>query len=320
MLQRKMITRKMIEWECMASAIDPLAETGASNGQKSVSRHSSVVYRAGVSPYSLGFFSPFLSLWRNRTLVWTMGKRDVAVRYRGSFGGLLWSILNPLLLLAVYTFAFGYMMGNPESRKSLSAMAQFTFNLFTGLIVFNFFSECLNRAPGLILGNANYVKKVVFPLENFCWIAIGSALFNLLMSLAILLTALGFFAHGVFWTALLAPLILLPLVLMTAGLVWFLSSLGVYIRDVGQIIGIVTMVLMFLCPIFYPDSSLPLWVKRLFALNPLTFPVDSLRQVLLKGNFPGWAALSIYGIASLIVAYLGFVWFQKTRKGFADVL
>jgi lipopolysaccharide transport system permease protein len=284
------------------------------------SRHPQAVYRAGVSPYSFGFFSPFLCLWRDRSLIWQMTKREVSARYRGSFGGLLWSFLNPLLLLAVYTFVFGYVMANHKNPVSATSLTKFTFELFAGLIVFNLFSECLNRAPSLILSNVNYVKKVVFPLENLCWIAVGAALFNALTSLLILLVAFGAVSRGIPWTVLFVPLILLPLVLLTAGFTWFLSALGVYVRDVGQIIGIITMILMFLSPIFYPDSSLPAWVKHLFLFNPLTFPVHEIRDAALRGNLPNWSGLALYWALSALTAWLGFFWFQKTRKGFADVI
>lgn len=283
-------------------------------------RHPQVVFRAGVSSHSSGIGALFACLWRDRALLWQMTRRDVEARYRGSFGGLLWTIINPLLLLAVYTFAFGYLMANHKNPTTLASITHFAFELFAGLIVFNFFSECLNRAPALILSNVNYVKKVVFPLEDLCWMAAGTALFNAVVSFSVLILVSGLLGGGFHGTALFLPALLLPLILFTMGFSWFLSALGVYVRDVGQIIGIIVMVLMFLCPLFYPDTNLPSWVQRLFLLNPLTFPVDQARSILLHGNFPDWNGLAVYGAIGLLTAWLGFAWFQKARNGFADVL
>ncbi len=284
------------------------------------SSHSQIIRRAGDFSHPKGLVSLFSCLWRDRSLLWQMTKRDVTARYRGSFAGLLWSLINPLLLLAVYTFVFGYMTADHKNPASLASLTKFAFELFAGLIVFNFFSECLNRAPGLILGNVNYVKKVVFPLEDFCWMAAGTALFNAAMSFVALLAAFGLASRGLPWTAAFLPVIFLPLLLFTIGFSWFLSALGVYVRDVGQIIGIVMMILMFLSPIFYPNAALPLWVKRLFLINPLTFPVEQVRAVILHGTLPDWNGLVIYGALSLLMAWLGFAWFQKARNGFPDVI
>jgi lipopolysaccharide transport system permease protein len=178
----------------------------------------------------------------------------------------------------------------------------------------------LNRTPSLILGNVNYVKKVVFPLEILPAISMGAALFHSLISLLVLLLAFVFFNGYLHWTAVLIPLVLLPLAVLTLGLAWILASLGVFIRDVGQTIGIITTIMLFVSPVFFPVTALPEEYRPLIMANPLTFIIEQAREVLIWGRLPDWSGLLIYTLAASAVAWAGYVWFQKTRKGFADVL
>ncbi|MFM0078443.1 ABC transporter permease [Paraburkholderia sediminicola] len=256
---------------------------------------------------------------RNRALIVALIKREVVGRYRGSFMGILWSFFNPVLMLGVYTFVFSVVF-KARWNAGTGSKTEFALVLFAGLIVFNLFSECVSRAPGLVLANVNYVKKVVFPLEILPWVAIGSALFHAVISLGVWLIFYCVFFGLPHLTAIFIPVVVLPLLLFTVGVSWGLASLGVYLRDVTQIISIVITVLMFLSPIFYPASSLPAQYRSLLLLNPLTPVIEQVRDVLVWGKFPDWILFFRYLIAGLIVAWLGFVWFQKTRKGFADVL
>jgi lipopolysaccharide transport system permease protein len=260
------------------------------------------------------------SFWRNRQLIMQMSKREVVGRYRGSIMGMAWSFFNPLLMLSVYTFVFSVVFQTRWGVAGDVSKSGFAILLFVGMILHGLFAECANRAPGLILGNVNYVKKVVFPLEILPWVAMGSALFHAGVSLLVLLMAQVALNHAVPWTAILFPIVLLPLLLATMGVSWFLSAIGVYLRDVTQTIGIFTTVLLFLSPIFYPVSAIPeqyqIWLK----LNPLTFIIEEGRKTLLFGQIPDWKGWGMYTIVSLAIAWLGFWWFQKTRKGFADVL
>lgn len=259
-------------------------------------------------------------LWRNRQLIRQMIRREVVGRYRGSVMGLAWSFFNPVLMLLVYTFVFSVVFkarwgtGGDESR------ADFAILLFIGMIVHGLFAECVNRAPTLIVGNVNFVKKVVFPLEALPWVAMGSSLFHSLVSVLVLVVAL-LLAHGALpWTAVFFPFVLLPLVLGTVGLALALASLGVYLRDIGQMTGIVTTVMMFLSPVFYPMSILPERFQSILLVNPLTFVIEEGRKVVFFGQLPdfgGWAVAM--GIA-LVALSAGFWWFQRTRRGFADVL
>lgn len=261
----------------------------------------------------------FQSLWRHRGLVYASAKREVIGRYRGSVLGLLWSFFNPLFMLAVYTFVFGVIFKSKWSPAS-DSKTEFALLLFAGLIVFNLFSECINRAPGLILANPNYVKKVVFPLDILPFVAFLSALYHMVISLVVWLAAYVVFFGVPQATMLLLPLVILPLALFIMGLSWFFASLGVFLRDVSQFIGIAVMALMFLSPIFYPVTALPAGSRHLLYANPLTPVIEITRDLLFWGKAPDFALLSIYWLASVAIAWLGFAWFQKTRKGFADVL
>lgn len=264
----------------------------------------------------------FRSFWRNRSLIRQMTWRDVLGRYRGSLLGLAWSFFNPLLMLGVYTFVFsGVFKARWAGNENADAShAQFALILFVGMVVNSLFADVLNRAPGLVLGNANYVKKVVFPLEILPVIATGAAVFHAAISILVLLLALLVVNGSLPWTAVFTPLVIAPLIIMALGAAWFLASLGVFVRDVGQTIGILTSIMMFLAPVFYPISALPEPLRPWIMLNPITLVVEQLREVLVWGRLPDWWGLVVYSAISILVGWAGFFWFQKTRKGFADVL
>ncbi|MFT4060536.1 MAG: ABC transporter permease [Legionella sp.] len=259
------------------------------------------------------------SFWRNRVLITTLIKRDVLSRYRGSMLGLLWSFFQPILMLAIYTFVFSVVF-KARWNVGSDSKTEFALVLFSGLIVFNLFSECISRSPTLIISHANYVKKVVFPLEILPWVSLGSALFQMLMSLFVWCLFYMIFFGLPHTTLLLFPLIILPIVLINMGLSWALASLGVYLRDVGQLIGIIITILLFLSPIFYPVTSLPVEYRSVLRFNPLTPIIENVRDILYWGTVPQIKIYFIYTLFSILLAWLGFAWFQKTRKGFADVL
>jgi lipopolysaccharide transport system permease protein len=224
-------------------------------------------------------------------------------------------------MLAVYTFVFGQIFKSRWSVES-DSKTEFALVLFAGLLIFNIFSECLNQAPKLILNNVNYVKKVVFPLEILPWVNLYSALFHGLISLIVWILAYTVFFGVPHIAMIFLPLIVLPFCLMVIGLSWVLASLGVYLRDIGQFIGILITALMFLSPVFYPITSIPVQFQKLMLLNPITIPVQVTRDFLFWGIGPemNLKRLIFYWGISLLMAVIGFFWFQKTRKGFADVL
>jgi len=258
------------------------------------------------------------SLWRNRQLIVQMTKREVVGRYKGSVMGLAWSFFNPVFMLVVYTFVFSVIFksrwGGDESRTLFALV------LFVGMIVLGLFSEVVNRAPSIILANINYVKKVVFPIEILPVIAMGAALFHTFISLSVLLIAFLLFNGFLYWTVIFIPLILLPLVIVTLGISWMLAAIGVFLRDVSQTIGLITTVLMFLSPVFYPVTAVPERFRPFIMANPLTFIIEQAREVFIWGHLPNWIGLGAYTLLATIVAWAGYYLFQKTRKGFADVL
>ncbi|RZL55132.1 MAG: ABC transporter permease [Variovorax sp.] len=261
------------------------------------------------------------SLSAHRALIVQMTKREVVGRYRGSAFGLAWSFFNPVFMLVVYTFVFSEIFNARWGGAGASeSKTQFAVILFVGMIVLGFFSEVLNRSAGLILGNVNYVKKVVFPIEILPVISMMAALFHSLISLGVFLLAFLIFNHYLHWTVIFIPLVLLPLVILATGLAWFLASLGVFLRDIGQTIGILTTVLMFLSPVFFPITAVPERFRPFIMANPLTFIIEQARDVLVWGRLPDWSGLLVYTVIATLVAWAGFAWFQKTRKGFADVL
>ena len=278
---------------------------------------------AAVNPHAgqpTSLIAMIKSLWSNRQLILQMTRREVVGRYKGSVLGLVWSFLTPILMLAVYTFVFSVVFKARWGTDGDESKTQFALVLFVGMIVHGLFAEVLNRAPGLILSNVNYVKKVVFPLHVLPVITMGAALFHASISLIVLLIAFVLFNGYLQWTAIFIPFVLLPLVILTLGVAWMLASLGVFLRDVGQTVGIITTVMLFLAPIFYPITALPEEIRPWIMANPLTFIIEEARKVLILGHMPDWAGLGVYTFAATAVASAGFAWFQKTRKGFADVL
>lgn len=277
-----------------------------------------------MNPHAKQSSSPIAllrSVIQHRQLIVQMTKREVIGRYKGSVMGLLWSFLNPVFMLAVYTFVFSVIFkarwgttGGEESKIHFAVV------LFVGMIVHGLLAEVLNRAPNLITTNINYVKKVIFPLEILPVVNLGAALFHTSISLLVLLSAFVSFNHYLHWTIIFIPVVLFPLSLLILGFAWMLASLGVFLRDVGQSIGLFTSVLLFLSPVFFPITAMPENYRPIIMANPLTFIIEQAREVVVWGHTPDWLGLSIYTLISCIIAWFGFFWFQKTRKGFADVL
>lgn len=248
-------------------------------------------------------------------------KRDVAGRYRGSQLGLAWTVINPLLMLSVYTLVFSQVF---KARWGAGTGPQnpleFALNLFAGLLVFNFFAECANRSPTIITNNPNYVKKIVFPLHVLGTTIVGSALVHGLTSTAILITAKLIIDGRVPITLLLLPLVWTPLVLGTLGMSWLLSTAGVFLRDIGQLTGALVSMLMFLSPIFYPASALPQGLQWLASLNPLATSIEQTRGILISGQAPDPAQWVTQILLSLVWCEFCFRILQKAKPNFGDML
>lgn len=275
-----------------------------------------------MNPHAQQSVSPlaiFKNIYVNRSLIMQMAWRDVAGRYRGSIMGLFWSFLNPVLMLVVYTFVFSVVF-KAKWGGADEGNIQFALVLFVGLIVHGLLAEVLNRSPNLILSNANYVKKVVFPLEILPVVTLLAACFHSLISVLVFLLAFVILNGHLYWTMLLVPLVFLPLIALILGLSWLLASLGVFIRDIGQSIGIITTVMLFLSPTFFPMSALPESYHVYIMANPITFIIEQAREILVWGRLPNFTGLAVYSSVAFTIFVVGFFWFQKTRKGFADVL
>jgi lipopolysaccharide transport system permease protein len=264
---------------------------------------------------------PIRSFLNNRHLIWQLARRDVVGRYRGSALGLVWSLIQPLLMLCVYTYVFGVVLQVRWSdRVQDQGEVAFAVILFSGLIVHGLFTECFTRAPTLVIENANFVKKVIFPLEILPYTVLLSALFHTAVSMVVLLAAHVILDRDLAWTVVLLPVTVAPLLILMVGITWLLASLGVFLRDIGQVTSVISTVLLFVSPIFFPVERLPETMRGIVYLNPLSLIVDQVRAVVLFGRMPDWQALGLYTAIALVVAQLGYMWFQRTRRGFADAL
>jgi lipopolysaccharide transport system permease protein len=259
------------------------------------------------------------SLTDNFDLIMQLTGREIAARYRGSALGVLWSFVTPILMLAIYTFVFSVVF-QTRWNTSIDSRFEFAMILFAGLIVFYLFSECVGRAPTLLLENPSYIKRIVFPLEALGWVVMLNALFNALISSVILVAAFTLMVSAPPLTVLWLPLVITPFILFTLGLVWFLSATGVYVRDVRQLVGIILPMLMFASPLFYPLSALPAAVRGYMGLNPLASAMENVRSVALFGNTPDMLGLGLTLALSLVVAWAGLAWLLATKRGFADVV
>jgi len=275
-----------------------------------------------MNKYSGSIASLVSSFLGNRALIARMARREVIARYRGSLMGLAWSFFYPILLLVVYTFVFTVVFEARwgENRFATGGGQSPAIMIFAGMIVHGLFSECFVRSPVLITSNVNFVKRVVFPLEILPWISIGAALFHAAISFLVLLMAQIFVADYIPWTVVLLPVVLVPLVMLTMGCCWFFAASGVYFRDLSQVSGLISTVLLFLSPVFYPLSAIPEAYRSWFFLNPLTYVIEVVRELMVFGVTPALPPLLLFYLISGAISVLGFAWFQSVRRGFADVL
>ena len=253
------------------------------------------------------------------SLVLALTRREIEQRHRGSFAGTSWYVINTLLSVGLYSWVFGTLFGARWTEAGRTPVS-FALAIVIGLLIYNCFAECIQRAPTLILNNANYVTRVVFPLEVLPVVSIGTALFNLMIGIAIFVVVALASGQAVTWSVLYLPLILAPFVVLILGLMWFLASIGVFVRDTSQLINFVSMALMFLSPLFYPSQMLPEQLRTFMIYNPITIPMEMARAAALFGQAPDFSILGLYAAAALAVGVLGYSWFQATRRGFADVI
>lgn len=263
--------------------------------------------------------APFAALGRYRDLTRELTVRDIVGRYRGATFGMFWSLLGPLLMLVIYTLAFGEILGSRWKQAS-GADAPFGVVLFLGIMVHGFFAECLGRGPRLMVDNTNYVKRIVFPLHILPWTVMLSAGFHLLANLVVFAVLAKFIAGTFSPLIVLVPVIVVPLALLAVSAGWIVSSLGVYLRDISQAMPVLVTALLFLSSAIVPVDALAEHYRVVFELNPLTFFIDQVREVALWGRWPDWPGLAWRAAASLVVLYASYAWFRASSRGFADVL
>lgn len=271
-----------------------------------------------LSPWTLG-----RDLWVNRVLIAKFTQREIQGRYRGTLLGLVWSFVTPLAMLAVYTLVFGGIFGARWpglTHDGVKGLMAFAVAMFAGSTTFGLFSEPVGRAAGAIVSVPNYVKKVIFPLQILPVVMLGTALFHALIAFSLVMVGAMLVLGHLSWTALLLPVVVIPTVLASMGVAWFLAALGVYMRDAGQAVGVALQILFFATPIFYSVDNIPARLRWLVYLNPLTYGINIVRDVLVMGRLPAVHETVIAFAAGLILAQLGYAWFMLTRRGFADVL
>lgn len=259
-------------------------------------------------------------LWRNRSLILKLTKREIIGRYKGTFIGLVWSFINPLLLLALYTLVFSGIFNANNGKVHGIGHVDYAFFLFVGLILHGLLVEVLAQSPTLIVRNANFVTKIPFPIEILPVIQLLAACSHAMTSLLILLVILGLSSGGLHWQIMILPLLFLPYILCVLGMALILCSLGVYLRDLGHVIGFILTVFLFASPIFYPMSSVPLDWQPILYLNPLTFVIEQSRNVIFSNSGVDFLGLLVYSIACVTMCWGGYICFQKTKRGFANVL
>ena len=284
-----------------------------------------LLQRAGKAMNPHAAFSTSLitlihNVWRHRELVMQLAWREVLGRYRGSVLGLAWSFFYPVVMLAVYTFVFSVVFKAKWGVESTGGHASFAVVLFAGMLVHGLLAEVLVRVPGTVRQNTNFVKRVIFPLEILPITNVVSAVFHMLISVVVLLLAILVLGGAWHPTMLALPLVLLPLVIFSVGVAWFLGAVGVFVRDVGQVMNVLATILLFVSPVFFPLSAIPEQFQFFVLLNPLTFIIEQTRAVLLFGQWPNIKGLAMYSLISVLIMWLGFYVFQKMRKDFADVL
>lgn len=256
----------------------------------------------------------------NRYVVKQFARREVEARYKGSYLGMFWSVANPLMMVAVYAFVFAVIFKFKWGARPDETSADFVLTLFCGIIIFSIFSECVSRAPGLVLGYPNYVRKVVFPLEILPVAVLISTLVHAALSLATLLAGSLIFGQGISRTLPFLPVVLLPLCALTLGLSWLLAAAGVFIRDIGHPVSMLVQILMFVSGVFFPLSAVPEEFRSILTFNPLATIMEDARRVIMWGQLPDWSGELIITLISLAIMQLGFLCFMKSKRAFADVL
>jgi len=262
----------------------------------------------------------FHNFLRYRNLIRLLTWREVVGRYKGSFLGIGWSLIHPLVMLIVYTFVFSTVFKTKWGIGPEEGKVTFALTLFMGLITFRIFADVAISAPSLITRNINYVKKVVFPLEILPFVVFLNAMVNSLFSLIALLLVLFLSTYSIHLTIFLLPAVWAPIIFFSMGMGYLLASLGVFIRDLGTTIDILVNMLLFLCPIFYPIHAVPERLRIFIQANPVSLCIEDARRVVLWGMMPDWYCLFGNFLFSFSFFCLAVLFFMKTKELFAEIL
>jgi lipopolysaccharide transport system permease protein len=301
-------------WDFLA--LDARVKAGVANfGRLRVTDREKVRREREVRAVGRAFVYPVLTMWRNRSLIRVMVRRDILGRYRGSFGGSFWTIINPLLLMATYFVVFGVILYN----RRYATRYDFALYFLAGMLPWLPFSEAVGRSPTVVLEHRNFVKKLVFAVETLPVNLVVSGLVTELFAVLLYCGFLLAIRHAIPPTILWLPVLLIPQVLFTMGISWFLAGLGAFVRDLGQIIGFVLTAWFFITPICYPEEQLPTSIPFL-TKNPMYVLVRGYRAILLENHAPAWGALWKLSLLAILVFVLGHAWFYKLRKSFADMI
>jgi lipopolysaccharide transport system permease protein len=260
------------------------------------------------------------NLLRHRELISAYAKREFQAAHRGTYLGLMWALISPLIMLALFTMVFGYIFKGRFTQRTTETPAEFALALFVGLSLFNCLAQSLGGAPSLVAANSVYVKTLVFPLEILPVAAVANVLVNLGISLGLCIAAFFAMYGYLHWSAICLVVHVACIALLSLGVSWFVSSLSVFVRDVPAIIPPVSLVLMFASSVFFPLSAVPAAIRRGVQLNPLAIIIDQARGCFLYGQWPAPFALAVVAIFSGLVAVLGYWFFMRAKPAFADVL
>lgn len=263
--------------------------------------------------------APFVTLWCNRYLFRRLLVRDIEATFRGSVLGIAWIVFIPLVLVGLYTFVFGMVLG---ASWPIPTRTPFEVPLiyFAGLSVFGFFIEVISRAPNCLRDNQTYVTKVIFPLEILAWMLVGTALFRASTNFVLLLLFMAVFAGGIPEGTLLVPVLFVPFALLLVGLAWFMIATGAFLRDLAHAVQAFGPMILFLSPVFYALSQVPGTIRPVYAFNPLTFVLEEMRGLLFFADGVSLAHYVLYSLGALAIFAGGHVFFHRLRPGFADVI
>jgi len=262
----------------------------------------------------------FADLWQHRELLWQFTRRNFELTLRGSHLGLIWSFLNPLLMLALYVFVFGFIFGGRFGSIPNETRVDFALGIFLGLTIFGLTAEVLGMSPTVVSANPNFVKKVVFPLEVLPAAAVGASIMRMSIGLVFVVVGIVTLGPGADAGILWLPVIILPVILGCLGAAWLISSLGVFIQDINQLMAFATQVIMYASALFYSERIIPPAAWTIMRFNPVLLAIELARDVALWHQPINLHRLGYLYAVGLAACFVGHYAFRRLKPAFADVL